>query len=438
MDGLFAGYMAALGQTEWLPKQKLEQYQRSLVARVVRHAYDNVPFYRERLACLIGADGAVDLARWDEVPVLRRKEAAADSARMRVTQLPDYYGPIVDYATTGSSGVPLDFSANGMVLTTSNAGLTRLAAWFGADTSKPLARIRVYRDAEEIRYPEGATSKGWSRASPEAEVYDLDLLTPTDRQLEWLMRRRAPYLMSSASNLAGIAHIMSPAQARALNIKLVFGIAETITAHAREIVAQRMGARIAGIYSCQEVGHIAHECPQHGHYHVFAENMLVEILDDASRPTPPGELGQVVLTSLYNYATPFIRYAIGDVAVRSDEPCPCGRALPVLAEVHGRTRSGFLFRDGTRVWPRFWHARKMRAFVPFREFQLVQTDFETVEFRYVPDEKESPADFAGLRNFIATHLHASVTTRIIAVPEVEKGPGGKFEHFISLVTPPRA
>ena len=62
---------------------------------------------------------------------------------------------------------------------------------------------------------------------------------------------------------------------------------------------------------------------------------------------------------------PFIRYSLADVAVASDRPCVCGRSLPVIERIEGRIRNAFTFRDGTRVWPRGWLAREMRAFVPF-------------------------------------------------------------------------
>jgi glutathione S-transferase len=227
-------------------------------------------------------------------------------------------------------------------------------------------------------------SDGWSGANPEAVSYGLELKTPVAQQVEWLTRREAPYLQTAPSNALALAYATAQ-RTQELPIEFIFGIGETVSNHDRDVVRERLGARLAGIYSCQEVGFIATECPAAPHYHVVAENALVDIVGDDGRPVAPGELGRVVVTGLYNYAMPFIRYAVGDVASWAAVPCRCGRSLPVIAQVEGRTRSAFVFRDGKRMWPRGWDGRDMRAFVPFREFQMVQLDHERIEFRYVPD-----------------------------------------------------
>jgi phenylacetate-CoA ligase len=187
---------------------------------------------------------------------------------------------------------------------------------------------------------------------------------------------------------------------------------------------------------------IATECPAAPHYHVVAENAVVDIVGDDGRPVVPGETGRVVLTGLYNYAMPFIRYAVGDVAAWATTPCRCGRSLPVIARVEGRTRSAFVFRDGSRMWPRLWNAREIRAFVPFREFQMVQLDHEHIELRYVPDGAGGAVDTAGLAAFARAKFHPSVEIVLVPLDTMPRGPCGKFEQFVSLVpvdwSPPRA
>src|SRR6185369_12625116 len=99
--------------------------------------------------------------------------------------------------------------------------------------------------------------------------------------------------------------------------------------------------------------------------------------------------------------------AIGDVASASDAPCGCGRVFPVLTRVDGRARCAFVFRDGKRVWPRSWDIEAMRAFVSFREFQMVQLDYERVEFRYIPEGEGEP-DIAGLGQLARERIHPTV------------------------------
>ena len=137
---------------------------------------------------------------------------------------------------------------------------------------------------------------------------------------------------------------------------------------------------MASIYACQEIGSIACECNTAAHHHVTAENALVEIVDEQGRDVAPGGRGRVVVTGLYNYAMPFIRYEVGDIAVAGTGPCACGRTLPIIRRIEGRTRNVFVFRDGTRFWPRNSTVRPMHAFVPFRAISWCRSTRKTSSF----------------------------------------------------------
>src|SRR5690606_18560088 len=103
MDRVFDRYLAALTQIERLPPPHLLRYQRGLVERLVRHARDNVPYYHDCLKPLFGPDDSFDFARWPEVPVLERREAAQQTARMRAPDLPDSYGAVHEIRTSGTA-----------------------------------------------------------------------------------------------------------------------------------------------------------------------------------------------------------------------------------------------------------------------------------------------------------------------------------------------
>ena len=432
MDELYLRYLDALDKTQWLPAENLADYQRDLVRQLVWHARSQSPFYADRLACLLTDGGEIDLSRWNEVPILTRAEATAHSEAMRVDNLPEMLGTITQLKTSGSEGVPLSFTVNGLARLAYNAAFTRLARWHDTDISSELAQIRIYRHGIVPQYPEGKASKGWSWAAPDAVTYGLDMRTPVDDQIEWLLRHPCPYLVTLPSNAMALAYGASPEVARELDLKIIFSISETIIPGARELIAEKLGAKLVGIYSSEETGFMATECPHRPVYHLCAEMAFVEIVDDAGVPVAPGQPGRVLVTALYNYATPFIRYEIGDVAIADPAPCACGRSLPVLSQILGRTRHAFVFRDGKRVWPRVWNATAMQAFVPCREFQVVQVDFERIEFRCVPHG--GPVDLDGLRAYAREHLHPTVEITVVAVDRVARGPGGKLDPFISQVS----
>ncbi len=434
MQEEFRRFLKTLDQTQWAPRSHVESYQKGLLTRLLKHAYEQVPFYRDRLKCLFPDHGEIDLSRWREVPILARFDAAANSAAMRSPPLPDYYGPVREAKTSGSTTAPLQFASNGLNNVAANAAMTRLAHWWKIDTRRPLATIRIYAAGTAPQYPDGRVGKGWSNADQDSAGYDLDMFTPIEQQIEWLLRVKAPYLMTLPSNAQALAFALTPDQARSLALEAVIAISETVLPRAREIIADRLGARLIAAYSCQEIGVIATQCPDTANYHVASEMTLTEVLRDDGTEAGPGEVGQVVVTGLYNYAMPFIRYAVGDVATVGPEFCVCARTLPVIAQVEGRTRHAFVFKDGTRIWPRIWFLREVREFVPSRELQLVQIDREKIEIRYVPDNNAGrQPDPHGLGEYVKSKFHPTAEAVLVPMDAIPRGSGGKFEPFISMV-----
>ena len=260
MSEIFDQFLGTLAKTERLPAPALARYQQDLLIRLVRHAHTALPFYRDRLACLFTANGRIDLTRWNEVPILGREEVATRGGEMRVADLSAEYGEIAEARTSGSTGVALEIATNGMVYFCAMALLTRTARRFGMDTARPLATIGRYRHHPIPPWPEGSISSGWSMSDPDTPTYELELTTPVEQQLEWLARRKAPYLRTQPSGALAIAHAVTPQQGRALGIETVLLNGENVPDGAREIIAERLGARAAAFYACQEIGHIASEC----------------------------------------------------------------------------------------------------------------------------------------------------------------------------------
>lgn len=159
--------------------------------------------------------------------------------------------------------------------------------------------------------------------------------------------------------------------------------------------------------------------------------MLVEILRDDGTPCAPGETGRVIVTSFYNYAMPFIRYEIGDYAVVGPLKVKCPVRLPTLARVFGRYRNTFTLKDGRIIYP-YVTIGRFRDFVAFEQVQVVQTDYDEIEVRYVPLSNAKP-DEAGLQAYLREAIDQSFNVRAVAVDEIPRTGSGKFEDFLSLV-----
>ncbi len=189
---------------------------------------------------------------------------------------------------------------------------------------------------------------------------------------------------------------------------------------------------MADMYSAEEVGYIALQCPEHEHYHVQAENLLVEILDESDRPCPPGAIGRVVLSTLHNFAMPLIRYEIGDYA-EPGEPCPCGRGLPVIRRILGRERNLMACPDGQRRFPVFPAGNWMHI-APIRQIQIVQKTVDHLELRLAISTELRREEQEELKGVLRKSLGFPFRFTFAYYEEIPSGPGGKYEDFICEVS----
>ncbi len=176
---------------------------------------------------------------------------------------------------------------------------------------------------------------------------------------------------------------------------------------------------------------IALQCPRGTNYHVQAESVMLEVLDERNRPCPPGQIGRVVITDLKNLASPMIRYEIGDYA-ELGRPCECGRGLPNLTRILGRSRNMLSLPNGDRLWPRFASSRLARA-APVRQAQLVQVSLDEIHVNLVVARDLSAEEEDALGQLIGASLGHPFTLRFNYTDEIPRAPSGKFEDFRSEI-----
>ena len=423
------GFLDALSQTEHLPAEKLQTYQLGLLEPLVRHAAENVPFYRDRLKPVLADDGKFDFSRWHEVPPFDRTAAQAAGKKLQTENLPLGNDRWVEGSTAGSSGAPLWHRRSNLSDLASRCQRERDYQWYGMDSKETLAYIGDIRD-ETANPPDGLKLHPWSLRG-DGDFIVLDLRTTPEQQFLWLQRTRPRYFSSYPSVLRDLAEYVLASGQLALWFDLVLTTGERISEDVRAKTQRAFGARIYDRYNVHELGHLAAECPSCAQYHLSAESALVEILRDDGTPAGPGEIGRVIVTSFYNYAMPFIRYDVGDFAEASWTNA-CWRTLPSLRRILGRERNAFIKPDGSRLWPDT-RAIDLRRFLGFRRVQIIQAAPDAIEVHYVPDRSGRAPDEEGLQDHLCAVLYPAATIRLIAVDEIERMPSGKCEDYVSLV-----
>jgi phenylacetate-CoA ligase len=423
-------YLEMLRRSQFAPPGQLATRQVELLERLVRHAYENVPYYRGRLACLLGK-GGFRAEAWHEVPIITRADIQERTQELHALTVPRSVGASIRGTTSGTTGTPLAFSQSHLAIIASECQWERMLEFHGIDRSAHLARIRGDQLAP---YPLGRESVGWNLTCPTARQSSLHAGTPIAEQAEWLVNRAPNYLMTYPSNAAALAQRLAAIDT-SLALKGVLTLGEQVTDEHREAIAQSFGCRAFDTYGGTEVGYLAFECPVGGGYHLAYESALVEITDEDGMPARAGSLGRVVVTALYNYAMPFIRYAIGDYAVAAAaDHCRCGRTLPRVVSIAGRARNVFTFIDGSQQSPWGWRSA-FHPLIPARQMQIVQTAMDAIEIRYVPRDEAPTIDATLIEEAGRRRIHPTVRIRAIAVSDIPRLPSGKIEDCISLVTP---
>jgi phenylacetate-CoA ligase len=303
-------------------------------------------------------------------------------------------------------------------------------------TIKDLERPTDPQKAATFDYPHGISADNWTghigslfNTGPAAALH---IHTPVDLQAEWLKRHDPGHLMTFPSNLAALLQHCRTAGITYPRLRSIWTLGEIVTPELRELAHVVLGLPITDVYSSVEVGYIALQCPdQPPHYHAQSEGVLVEVIDQQGQPCKPGEVGRVIVTPLHNFAMPLLRYAIGDYA-EVGGPCRCGRGLPVLTKVLGRTRNMLILPSGQRIWP-LLEGALFSEVAPVSQFQVVQLSHSLLEVRLVTTRPVTPAEEDALGAMIRRHLEHPFTIAFTYPESIPRGPGGKYEDFICKI-----
>jgi phenylacetate-CoA ligase len=433
VDGAAAKVLALawqLEQTQWLPLAELVAHQHRQLNRLLHHAATTTAHYEDSFRAAGAAIGdAFDPAAWARVPELSRDALVAAGPRLLTRKYPIAHGSVEEVATSRTSGEPVRVRRTQLVTTLWHALTLRDHAWHRRDLTAKLAAIRYLGDAAPP--PDGDHGAGWGEATqalaPEAPLARLSIRSTTDEQIAWLVREQPAYLLVYPTVLDAILAKLAAIGERLPGLRQVRTISEALSADTRARCREVLGVAVVDTYSAEEVGYIALQCPEHDHYHVQAERLIVEILDGDGRACGPGEIGRVVVTDLHNFASPIIRYDLGDYA-EVGAPCPCGRGLPVLTRIVGRRRGMLHYPDGRTVWPVFTVA--CRAAARYREIQLVQIAPDALRLRVVPDGELTEADRAALAAALRATFAHPFQVEIEVVAQLARSPAGKLEEFL--------
>jgi phenylacetate-CoA ligase len=219
--------------------------------------------------------------------------------------------------------------------------------------------------------------------------------------------------------------------------KGVISAAEKLFDYQRPVIEEGFGCPVFETYGSREVMLIGAECGQGSGLHLSTENLFVEVLKDDDTPAAPGESGSLVVSDLHNYGMPFIRYRLGDMAVASDAVCPCGRGLPLLQKVVGRTLDVIRLADGRTV-PGEFFAHLLKEVKGIRQWQAVQNSLTHMVFKIVRDEQFTDETFQSIKAGMYKMFGDALQVEYAFVDQLPLTRAGKLRLMISNLDSPQA
>jgi phenylacetate-CoA ligase len=402
---------AALLRSQYWPPKRLESYREQHLERTLAAAR-RIPFYAERLS---GNPRPADLAH---LPILRRADVEALNQSMR--SLYAAGTRFVHSSSSATSGSAADFVFDRSHQNGRHAARARFLRAHGWNpferTAWLVGQVLLETPYDPFDHDLGFISRVF------AGVRFIPNWQDFREQVARLTEMRPRYLYLYPSILDGILRVLEQTRQNLPSLRKVFTGAEVLDDSIRERVRRQLGVQIADNYGSTEA-FIAWQCPR-GSYHLNAEHVMIEIVDETGREVAAGESGRVLVTTLENYLMPLLRYEIGDYAIASVARCGCGRTLPVFGRVLGRAMNLFRKPDGSYApsWMMINHLRKF----DMKQFQIVQKLVDSFVIRYVAAGPLSLDAQAQIHSELSTLMGYRLSIGFELVNHLARTPAGKF------------
>jgi len=369
-----------LEKSQWLSPGDLLTAANLKLGLMCEHAASTSPFYRKRfedagispsaVTCIEDLSGLPLLTKMD----IRENLSDILSSAYKKEEL-------VPAKTGGSTGIALQIFCDAKGIERRNAAAMRSDHWSGWCLGQPMAAVWG-------NPPVAVTLKNKLRGFLKDRIIYLDTMKIDDQAIDDFLRE---WKIMKPGMLYGHAHsIFILAEAlkdRGLTLRPT-GIVATsmmLLEHERAVIEEVCGIKVTNRYGCEEVSLIGCECEKHNGMHLNLDHNIVEFLRDDGTPCAPGEDGRIVVTELINFGMPMIRYEVGDRGVPSSRLCECGRGLPLMEHITGRTADFLVAEDGSKVAGISIIENSLTRFSGIRQLQIVQDELLLLTINLVPD-----------------------------------------------------
>jgi phenylacetate-CoA ligase len=418
-------YWQMLLRNQRLDPSSLRRIQLKKLKMILRHSYETVPFYHRKFDVAgIKPDDINSLDDLKRVPITTKSEILSSPPQDTISMEYESTKPIWR-TTSGSTGMPLRIALNGKTADFESAVWRRALSENGVRLND---RISVISD------PRSFPKKGkFLEDFGLLKRQYISLFDPAESQLENLERYRPQVIKGYPSSLIILADFQEDLK---INLKpnLIITTAELLDKENRKLISSAFQAELIDNYACEEFSLLAWECHEHAGYHMNVDSIIMEFVKDG-RNVAPGERGEILCTSLINETMPLIRYRMEDIGIQVEDRCPCGRSLPLMKMVEGRTDDFLMSTDGRIIPPTVFFPFPFKDYDEIRQFRVIQEKIDNLSIQIVPRGNFQNSSMivndalGNIRGLFGERMQVNFEI----VEEIERDPSGKVRKIISRI-----
>ena len=429
-SSIFREELQDIADRETYSKERMQMYQVEKLQEMVQLAYTTTSFYRQWFDVAgVKPEDIKNIEDLRKLPILSR-----DTVRIRGHEMISSAVPAserINHRTSGTTGSGLSVIVSKSALQNVNAHVSRQMQWAGVEPRD----WRITMFGARVIPPKQSNPPYWVKNFPGHQIFlsGFHLSDKTiDDYYEFLSIHQDLPIEGFASTLHILSELLAKREKR-LKMKAIFSNGEPMLPFMREIIEDRLGAKVWDAYGQTELVGLIQECAAGG-FHLASDFGILEILDDTGNPVEKGQPGNFVWTGLQNEAMPLIRYKIGDIGEWcKEQACPCGKYTPLVHPIITRDSDYLKTPNGKIYSPRMINQYLKGA--NFQYCQIVQKSKYSWVIRYISNDNNADRQVKVVQSNLENLLGADIKIEIKKAISPIQREGGKIPLIIAINTP---
>lgn len=408
-------------------QDELKQHQWHELKKLLNHAFNNTDFYVKHWAKagIHSVDDIKCMADFARLPVVNKTDIAQHYHEF----LASNYTNNIKKSTGGSTGQPLHFEYNVDSNTRREAVMWRGYGWGGYSLgmkSTYLWSVNIGEFSYLKNIKENLYHSFYNRSMLNLFNLKEDNI---NTYVDSIIKRKPQVIVSYVAPLYEVAKYINNHQITMPKLGSILTGAEPLLDFQRDEIEHAFKCTVINTYGCREFMLMASECQQEKNLHINSDHLIFETVDEQNKLVLE-KVGNVLVTDLFNYGMPLIRYENGDRATLTNDKCGCGNPFPLIKEIDGRKPDVIKTPSGGMINGIFF-PHLFKEFNNIKRFQVIQKKLDALTIKLIVDDKKTfQYEQSKLEIEINKYTNNELTLNFLIVDDIPLTPSGK--HRVTI------